>query len=229
MFSRRATRAIWFTLASLGVAIATTGGCSLAVSTDGLSGGAADGATALRETSATDGSDVADRSLGANESGENVGVPDADARAFPTTAATWSGNGHAYGVYVDPQGVSWTGARVRAEQAGGHLATLGSSEENDFVKTLVTSRADAFSAGGVGPWLGGWQPSPTPADEPAGGWQWIDGTSWTATDWASSQPDNSGGVENYLDFYRPGGILGWNDDAENGSGGVVISYVVEFE
>ena len=229
MSLRRAARAIGLPLAALALAVAATDACSLAVSTDGLSGGPLDGATARPDPSVTDAGDGGDGPTLASESGAEAGAGDADADVFPPTATTWSGNGHAYEVRVDPQGLSWTEARMRADEAGGHLATVGSTAENDFVKTLVTARSDAFTQNAIGPWLGGWQPSPTSMDEPAGGWQWIDGTPWTVTDWASSQPDNSGNVENYLDFYRPGGILGWNDDAAAGNGGIIVSYVVEFE
>jgi hypothetical protein len=99
------------------------------------------------------------------------------ARAFPPQAQIWPVNGHGYAIYVASAGVSWTEARARAEQAGGHLVSIASSGENAFVLGLVNARPDAF-VNLIGPWLGGYQPAPTAADEPNNGWQWVDGTPW---------------------------------------------------
>lgn len=206
-------------------AVCSFGACSLAVSTDGLSNGAAD-ASVVPFDADVDRSDPTGVDAGSIDAARDA---DGDARVFPPGAQIWPVNGHGYAVYVDRSGLSWSDARMRAEQAGGHLVTFGSPEENDFVKGLVVSDSDAF-LGPIGPWLGGFQLDPTAADEPGGAWHWVDGTPWSFTAWATSQPDNSGGgLESYLDFYEPGGVLGWNDDSLAGSGGAVVSYVIEFE
>jgi hypothetical protein len=191
--------------------------CSLIVSTGNLSGGIAnDGSLPLAPESGAGSADGGDAGV---ETG----------KVMPSEAHVWSGNGHGYAVYVVPGGISWDAARVVATQVGGHLATIGSKGEEDFVVGLALSRtADAFNGSKVGPWLGGYQPNPTPAVEPAGGWQWVDGTPWTYTDWRPEQPDN-GGDENYLDLYHPGGVCAWNDDSVNGSAEPLISYLAEFE
>jgi hypothetical protein len=198
------------------------GACSLAVSTDGLSDGALDGGGAPLDGALDDGAP------GTTDARDDGAATDGDARAFPPEAQIWPVNGHGYAIYIVSNGLSWTEARARAEQAGGHLVTIASADENDFVLGLVNDRPDAFVKL-IGPWLGGYQPSPTATEEPIGGWQWVDGTPWGYTAWASSQPDDTGGVEGYLDIYRPSGSLGWNDDAPRGTGGSVISYVVELE
>ncbi len=227
MLSRRGVAAI---LVIIPGALAF-GACSLTVSTDGLRSGGADAAI-LRSDGALDDArgTAADAGADADSDGDGTGDADADARSFPPGATIWPVNGHGYAIYVVPNGLPWTEARTRAEQAGGHLATIGTFDENDFVLGLVDARPDSF-AQRIGPWLGGYQPSPVAADEPAGGWAWVDGTPFTYSGWTPAQPDNTAGVENFMDVYRPnpGSALGWNDDSVTGTGGPIISYLVEFE
>lgn len=205
------------------------GACSLAVSTAGLSDGALDAAVAPVDGTPDDANgNPVDAGTVVDDAARDADA-DADARVFPPEATIWPVNGHAYAIYVVANGLPWTEARMRAQQAGGHLVTIGTFDENDFVMTLVSARPDAF-ANPIGPWLGGYQPSPVAADEPAGGWAWIDGTPFTYTAWAVGQPDNTNGTENFLDVIRPSsGAVAWNDDALAGSGGPIISYMVEFE
>lgn len=234
----RVLRAVRATLAVLAASAAgAMAACSLVVSTDGLSGAsvadaarppvgddsavAAPGdAAAADAATVTDGGAVVDVVADAS--------PD-EARTLPPGAVTWSGNGHAYLVVIDTNGVSWTEARSRAEQAGGHLATIGSAAENDFVLALAVAQPMSFQNAGVGPWLGAWQPKPTPEIEPGGGWAWIDGTPWGYTAWQVDQPDNTAGAERYLDLYRPVSSVAWNDDLLNGNGAPIVSYVVEID
>lgn len=200
--------------------------CALAVSTDGLSNGAID-ADGSPPNAAEGGADAV-----ADDRPFVPDVDDGDARTLPAGAVVWPVNGHAYALYIEPQGIAWTEARTRAQLAGGHLATLGSAAESAFVIDVVVSpkRNDVVAADGVGPWLGGWQPDPANATEPDGGWAWIDGTPWQYTGWQGGQPDNSGGVEQFLNLYGPGGVpLAWNDDSVGGSGAPIVGYVVELE
>jgi len=63
----------------------------------------------------------------------------------------------------------------------GHLATISSTEENDFVINQVvgqyrqSSHVDQY-------WLGG--------TETAGHWNWLDGSHWEYTNWAPGEPNN---------------------------------------
>ncbi len=223
MHLRRGLAAI---VVSVAVPAALMTACSLTTPTDGLSsGGLVPVDASVDRASAEGAADVA-----VDDVVDGADAADGPARPFPPEAQTWPGNGHGYAIYVVPTGVTWVEARARAEQDSGHLVTLGSSEENAFVMTMVSGRSDAFNMNGVGPWLGGFQDNPTPADEPAGNWRWVDGTPWSFTFWTTNQPDNSGNIENYLDVYAPGGVVGWNDDALGGnSGAPVISYAVEYE
>jgi hypothetical protein len=208
-------------LASAFPAFVALSGCLLTVSTQGLDTGSSDGGS---------------NDVGAKDAGGAIvdgGSADADARIDTRGASdagiVWSGNGHRYEVVVVPRGLSWDQARVLATQLGGHLATLGTQAENDFVMTWLRGHPEAFNRSDVGPWLGGLQPNPTPAEEPAGGWEWIDGTPWTFTAWHDGQPDNSGGAENYLAAFNRNDAYGWNDDQPSGTAGPIFSYLVEIE
>jgi hypothetical protein len=105
--------------------------------------------------------------------------------------------------------------------AAGHLATIGTQAENDFISAIFIA---AHISGG--PWLGGFQP--TGSLEPAGGWQWITGEPWSFTNWwagneqwPEGEPNNVNG-ENQLVMYGPdgpsNGLGQWNDmDGRPGS------------
>ncbi len=83
-------------------------------------------------------------------------------------------NGHWYEVVATPAGIRWTDANAAAASIlpGGHLATIGSLEENDFVFSLVDDAQywyeDSFGTK-LGPWLGGTDGGVE------GQWEWVTG------------------------------------------------------
>ncbi len=127
---------------------------------------------------------------------------------------------------------SWEDASATAAQAGldgvpeltGHLATITSQEENDFVQALLTSSS----------WLGG-------SDEAVEGeWRWVEGAEegeqfWQGlvagssvngayTNWAPGEPNQFFGAadpENYAHM-RSDGF--WNDLPENRN----LNYIIEW-
>lgn len=133
---------------------------------------------------------------------------------------TWPTNGHQYEAFHAPTGLSWAAAYDSCLARGGYLATLTSSAEHAFVYGLVSGRPelwyiDGFN-NGIGPWLGGMQP--TGSSEPGGGWRWVTDEPWSYTGWSPGEPNNSGpNGENRLSFFRLGGLIGdrWNDMPEN--------------
>ena len=147
----------------------------------------------------------------------------------PTEYVVWLGNGHWYRVEdVGPGGISWKDAQAAAASVGGYLATITSAEENAFAYTLARFVPEAWSnsgANGLGPWLGGFQPDGSV--EPAGGWQWVSGETFSYANWAVGEPNNSGG-ENALQFMGSGLSMGptWNDLSGNSP---IRGYVVEFD
>lgn len=162
------------------------------------------------------------------------------ASVFVTTAYAapmqWSsgvgGNDHWYDIVTvappgtDPgeTGIDWKEARKAATERPkpaigvyGHLATITSSGEQDFIWNQFGSAANDH-------WLGGFQPDGSA--EPGGGWQWITGEPFVYTNWAGGEPNNAGGTENVIQIYHttPGG---WNDVTS--PPGKYNGYVVEFE
>ena len=65
------------------------------------------------------------------------------------------GNDHWYA--FNPELGSWLGHQEIAKEAGGHLATMTSSEENDFVHKIT---------GGAKSWIGLWIPQKAPVNPP---------------------------------------------------------------
>ena len=119
---------------------------------------------------------------------------------FSVQPVPW--NGHYY--LVVKENIDWTTARERAENMYyignyGHLATLTSQAENNFVASLVGEKLA---------WLGGYHPAPQP--NPNAGWVWVTGEIWSYTDWAAGEPNGPGKIEDALSFVG-GGYGLWND------------------
>jgi len=126
-------------------------------------------------------------------------------------------NGHYYEAVSSS--VNWTSARDAAAKKTfsgmtGHLVTLTSSGENEFIRTTVLS-------GKTGSWwIGAFQDAN--ASEPSGNWQWVTGESWSFANWNSGEPNDSGG-EDVAEFYSGNGY--WNDNKT----AATRNYVVEYE
>ncbi len=117
--------------------------------------------------------------------------------------------------------INWDDAKIGAEALSylgvyGHLATIASQAENDFI---INNLGGAVVLNGY--WLGGFQPAGSP--EPAGNWQWVTGETWNYTNWSLGEPNNAASGEDVLHFWNNNGQ--WNDS----SSGVNFSgYVVEY-
>jgi hypothetical protein len=123
-------------------------------------------------------------------------------------------------------GISWTSAERSAEAEGGHLATITSAAENDFVFSLVDDAK--WFKDYSGPWLGG--SAPINRTNPADGWSWVTGEQWSFANWGGDL-NNSGGKENRLQY---NGIVTrwWNDkhdNAENDPTHLPIAYIIEID
>lgn len=102
-------------------------------------------------------------------------------------------NGHSYQRF--DTGMSWTSAKVFCETKGAHLATVTSQAEHDFI-------ANNFAPRDL--WLG----ASDAASE--GNWAWVTGEPWAFTNWYPGEPNNFGGVENYL-VTDTSVLKKWND------------------
>ncbi|XP_072035415.1 lectin-like isoform X2 [Amphiura filiformis] len=101
-------------------------------------------------------------------------------------------NSHCY-LYVEKY-TDWLSAKGDCEGRGAGLASIHSSEENEFITTLT----------GGNVWIG--------LDDVAaeGDFTWTDGSLLNFTNWGSNQPDNADNDEHCVDFnWRDPGI--WND------------------
>jgi hypothetical protein len=128
----------------------------------------------------------------------------------------WAGNGHWYEALAASTS-TWEEARDAAESmtwmaAPGHLATVTSQEEMDFVLALL-SQGSMY-------WLGGYQAPPSSL--PAEGWYWLTAEVWSYTNWRSGEPN---------DYYGPGtescleaSTSGWNDSACTEAKYLVVEY-----
>lgn len=104
----------------------------------------------------------------------------------------------------------------------GHLVTINSASERDFVNNIMPLGANR--------WLGGYQDMNSPTySEPAGGWRWVTDEPFTFTDWAVGEPSNAGATgEAFLELYGSSFFgTGWNDNAQCST--INIGYIVEFE
>jgi len=124
--------------------------------------------------------------------------------------------GHFYDLIVTAG--DWSAAKADAESRSfyglpGHLATIGSQAENDFLRDEVGIPNRSF--------LGGYQTDNTA--EPAGNWAWVTGEPWSFTNWAPGEPNNSGG-EDCNQWWTAAGQ--WNDISCTR---VEAGYVIEYE
>lgn len=130
-------------------------------------------------------------------------------------------NGHYYEVVL-PTTLDWLGTKADAQTRTyrglrGHLATVTSDQEDQFITTQLPNAVPLNVV------FGGYQDKTAPDySEPAGGWRWVTGEPWGYTDWNPGEPNNSmNGDETYLHFLSNGH---WNDYPGAGPQGYVCEY-----
>ena len=130
-------------------------------------------------------------------------------------------NGHWYG-YV-AAALSWDDAKLAAAAktlpnttGRGYLATITSAAENTFINNnfSTTSLLGGSDAATEGDWY--WMDGPEAGTKFFSNGAAVDGA---YTNWAADEPNNSGGIEDYLHLWTGDT---WNDIAGDGS------YIVEF-
>ena len=141
-------------------------------------------------------------------------ITNPDTTTIPDEAEMF--NGSYYKVYNTI--MSWHEAKEYAEALGGHLATINSQDEQSFIESLIQGEYKQEY------WLGG-------TDEvQEGEWVWVTGEPFTFTNWASGEPNNSGGIEHYLIIINTWSNLNlfglWNDGTADGSNS--IGFIVEW-
>jgi hypothetical protein len=142
------------------------------------------------------------------------------------------GNGHWYQVSA-PESRTWQSWNDWAIDFGGHLATVTSAAERDFIQPHVRTRIP-LNKGAV---LGARQDRNDPTwSEPGGGWKWITGEPWSWTNWTTwvANPSNSSygecSCEDHLSLGRwavtEDGAGNWND--YNGNLAMEVGAILEW-
>jgi hypothetical protein len=133
------------------------------------------------------------------------------------------GSGHWYAVWND--GDVWSAAKATCEARGGHLVTITSAAENAFAWALLqASPYDPCFA-----MLSGYQDRQSSAySEPSGGWRWVTDEPFTYSAWFSIEPNNQGGMEDYLEFRPFDCNARWNDGGTNSNPDPYLTYIVEW-
>ena len=103
-------------------------------------------------------------------------------------------NGHTYHVFEES--IYWSEAKAKCEELGGHLATITSQEEQNFIEQINSGRR----------WIGGYREG--------NDWHWVTGETWDYTNWDAGEPNNSSNVisnETCVAVWP----LKWNDLADS--------------
>jgi len=115
-------------------------------------------------------------------------------------------NGHYY-AFIQKSIGSWDKAQEMCRLYGGHLATISSRDENDYIFDLI--KREGYKAD-LNIFLGA-----TDRDS-EGNWKWVTGETYGFNGFASGEP-SSGTKENYLTIYKEHfkkEIYGWSDGAD---------------
>lgn len=109
--------------------------------------------------------------------------------------------------------LTWHQARKACEEMGGHLVTIASKEENDFVLSVVGRQ--------IG-WIG------CTDEKKEGDWLWVDGSQVSFAEWLAEEPNNGGpnGPENYAQL-DPRNPAKWSDTPDDGWN--ITGYVCEWD
>ena len=121
----------------------------------------------------------------------------------PTTTGNY--NGHKYEYYNET--MDWWQAYRFCEKKGGHLVTVTSEEENNFVVELAKSRSDNL-------WVG----ARTSDGEK---WFWLTGEEFNYNNWDDGEPNNLNGTQDALQIYVSGK---WDDVASSDKKVFVCEY-----
>nr|ACS37721.1 C-type lectin-1 [Heligmosomoides polygyrus] len=112
--------------------------------------------------------------------------------------------GHAYKVFENKK-VTFDEAEKACKEKYGHLASIHSKEENDFIYGLAKKSLPKVSHDDLC-WIGLWKSSK--------GWTWTDGSSVNYTNWAPGEPNNVQNAEYCTQLYNVDTFkspMNWND------------------
>lgn len=111
---------------------------------------------------------------------------------IPSKAKSYDGNRY----YIFNECVSWSEAKAKCEELGGHLVCITSAKEQAFIEKLNASEVKL--------WIGGYR------EDGSSKWKWVTGEKWKYTNWADGEPNDSNNVisnENRCSVWP----IRWND------------------
>lgn len=121
--------------------------------------------------------------------------------------------GHHYQL-IDSDDIRWMEAKKKCEEQGGHLVTITSAQEQQFIQDLITGGSKVFY------WIGA-----TDSGQEPNHYYWITGEDFSYQNWQEGQPDNGnwgpGEYEDYAGILRSeknrfgGAVYTWNDFRES--------------
>lgn len=118
-------------------------------------------------------------------------------------------NGNYYKAY-DEFEYTWQNAKAYCESQGGHLVTITSAQENEFIMQLAVKKSYHLGACD---------------NETEGEWKWITGEKWNYTNWDQAEPNNQRN-QDYLHIYGfEDSDAGFWDDAHGGE----LPFICEWE
>ncbi len=113
-------------------------------------------------------------------------------------------NGHRYEVY--DVNLTWKEAKEFCESIGGYLATVSSDDENSYILNLTRQGSMQNY------WIGGYKAQDN--------WFWVNGESFSYSNWAPGEPNNQGSSGNSEAYTHIDGNKSrkWNDIGNNAEG-----------
>jgi len=93
---------------------------------------------------------------------------------------------------------SWDAAESHCNDLGGHLASIHSRQEHDFITSLTNDLTQYV-------WIG------ANTEKFGLNWAWTDGSYFKYSNWGSGQPNQSGGAQHCMDLLASSGRK-WNDN-----------------
>ncbi|MCI7814385.1 MAG: C-type lectin domain-containing protein [Lachnospiraceae bacterium] len=123
------------------------------------------------------------------------------AESFSAPESAVEYGGHFYQLYL--LHMDWEEAEAFLERHGGHLATITSQEENDFLYEYLSSFGYTSAFFGA------------TDQEQEGIWEWVTGEPFSYSNWHANEPNNQDGTEHYAMFYSTYLDGTWNDGQVN--------------
>ena len=119
-------------------------------------------------------------------------------------------NGHLYQRFDRSMG--WHDAQGNCEAVGGHLVTITSQQENEFVFDTFVNAPDHA---GIFVWIGATD------EQIEGDWRWVTGEPWGFEAWYPGEPNNTANLEDHAEMgrHRLFAERSWNDYRSTSGGG----------